>query len=187
MRLLTLSSEISFVAAATIALSAAMFGCSKDAQPAKTPASEATSPAPQTQYPKLPAEKPASPTTSAVRIAADIAKACGISEPDSYFAFDSKNLRPEDTAMLDQVAVCFTTGPLKERSMKVVGHADPRGTEEYNITLGQSRSDSVGNYLESKGVPKGRVQTSSRGELDAVGTGEPSWAKDRRVDIMLAQ
>ena len=89
--------------------------------------------------------------------------------------------------MLEQVATCFMTGPLKGRLLKLVGHADPRGGSDYNVTLGQSRADSVGQYLIGKGMDKAKTESTSRGAMDATGTDEPSWARDRRVDVMLGQ
>lgn len=136
------------------------------------------------QHPSVPKEPP-TPTTASVRISEDIVKACGISDPDSYFAFDSARLNGEDTRVLNQIAKCFVSGPLKGRKMKLVGRADPRGSEEYNMTLGQHRADSVVKYLETRKLAKMMMESTSRGEMDAVGGDEPSWAHDRRVDILL--
>jgi len=161
-------------------------GCG-DSPPPKTasdkPVASAASPASS----RLPEKAPDSPTASAVRISDEIVHACGISPPDAFFAFDSTNLRPDDTRVLDQVAVCFTTGPLKGRQLKLVGHADPRGGSDYNMTLGQSRADSVAKYMLGKGMDKAKTESSSRGAMDATGGDEPSWARDRRVDVMLGQ
>jgi len=136
------------------------------------------------QHPSVPKEPP-TPTTASVRISDEIARTCGISDPDSYFAFDSARLNGEDTRVLNQIAKCFVSGPLKGRKMKLVGRADPRGSEEYNMTLGQHRADSVMKYLESKSLAKAMMASTSRGEMDAVGDDEPAWAHDRRVDILL--
>jgi peptidoglycan-associated lipoprotein len=76
-------------------------------------------------------------------------------------------------------------GALKGRSLLMVGHADPRGEEDYNMALGGRRAESVRGAMESLGVDKGRMDVSSRGELEATGVDEESWAKDRRVDIKL--
>ena len=89
--------------------------------------------------------------------------------------------------MLDQVATCFSSGPLKGRQLKLVGHADPRGSSDYNMTLGQSRADSVAGYVVGKGLDKSKTESTSRGAMDATGDNEPTWAKDRRVDVLLAQ
>jgi peptidoglycan-associated lipoprotein len=70
--------------------------------------------------------------------------------------------------------------------MDLVGHCDPRGDAEYNMVLGDHRAHSVKNYIEQRGLPPSRIQTSSRGEMDAVGYNDATWALDRRVDVMLA-
>ena len=168
--------------------SACAFGCSSNKVEPKSTANAPGAPSTaMQQHPDLPQQAPESPTAAAVKISDEIVKACGISEPDAYFAFDSSHLGPNSTKVLDQVAACFTTGALKGKSMKLVGRADIRGTEEYNITLGQSRADAVRGYLESRGVAKANASSTSRGAMDAVGTDEPSWARDRRVDVLLNQ
>jgi peptidoglycan-associated lipoprotein len=132
--------------------------------------------------------KPAdSPTASAVHISDEILEACGISKPDAFFAFDSANVRPDDARVLDQIATCFSTGKLKGRTLKLVGHADPRGGSDYNVTLGQSRADAVAGYITSKGLDKAKTESTSRGAMDATGSDEPTWARDRRVDVLLGQ
>jgi peptidoglycan-associated lipoprotein len=68
-----------------------------------------------------------------------------------------------------------------------VGHADPRGGSEYNDTLGQKRADSVKDYIIGKGMEKSKAESTSRGAMDATGTDDPTWARDRRVDVMLGQ
>jgi len=163
-----------------------LLACGGDKPPAKAP--EAAGPPPAAAATnRLPEKAPDSPTASAVRISDEIVKACGIREPDAYFAFDSANLRPEDARVLQQIVVCFTQGPLTGRTLKLVGHADPRGGSDYNITLGQSRADAVAAYMVGKGMTKGKTESTSRGAMDATGTDEPTWARDRRVDMMLAQ
>jgi outer membrane protein OmpA-like peptidoglycan-associated protein len=55
------------------------------------------------------------------------------------------------------------------------------------MTLGQSRADSVKGYMLGQGMDKAKTDSSSRGAMDATGTDEPTWARDRRVDMMLGQ
>jgi peptidoglycan-associated lipoprotein len=162
-----------------------LLACGGDKPPVKAPDTAQAAPTATTSH--LPPQPPNSPTASAVRISDEIVKACGIKEPDAYFAFDSANLRPEDAGVLQQVVTCFTSGPLKGRTLKLVGHADPRGGSDYNMTLGQSRADSVAGYIVQKGMDKAKTESTSRGAMDAVGADEPSWARDRRVDMMLGQ
>lgn len=72
---------------------------------------------------------------------------------------------------------------MKDGSLKLIGHADPRGEMEYNFVLGHSRAAAVAHYLQSRNVTAGRLLVTSRGELDSVGTDEDGWARDRRVDV----
>jgi peptidoglycan-associated lipoprotein len=124
-------------------------------------------------------------TRGVVSISDEIRRACGIADEDAYFAFDSSTILATDITPLDAVAQCFTTGPLKGRSLRLVGHADPRGSSDYNLTLGQGRADSVQGYLSRHGLERGRTATTSRGSYDATGTDETGWTKDRRVDVVL--
>lgn len=161
--------------------------CGGDKPPVKDATSGTAPSATAAKTPRLPPNPPNSPQASAVRISDEIIKACGISEPDAYFAFDSANVRPDDANVLGQLVTCFTTGPLKGRQLKLVGHADPRGGSDYNMTLGQSRADAVKDYIIGHGMDKSKTDSTSRGAMDATGTDEPSWARDCRVDIMLGQ
>ncbi len=170
---------------AIAALGAATSGCAD--QPAKTPLS-ATSPTGQgdgsarrAQGEELPGKDP---NQGNIHIHPRLAKLCNVSA--AYFSFDSANLSGEAKAAMDSLAKCFTTGAAKNETMQLVGHADPRGEPEYNFALGQRRAGTVEMHLTQRGVPADRIETSSRGELDAVGTNEASWAKDRKVEINLA-
>jgi len=65
------------------------------------------------------------------------------------------------------------------------GHADERGTREYNLALGQRRSESVANYLIASGIKRNRIITKSYGEERplSLGSNDTSWSKNRRVEI----
>ena len=125
------------------------------------------------------------PNKSQINISDEIKKACGISDADAFFAFDSANIRGQDHKVLGQLATCFTSGPLAGRQMRLVGHADPRGDEDYNLVLGGRRADNVKGFIVKTGLGAGKVATTSRGEMDASGTDESGWSRDRRVDIVL--
>lgn len=125
------------------------------------------------------------PSKSQINISDEIKKACGIADADAYFAFDSANVRDQDHKILGQLATCFTSGPLAGREMRLVGHADPRGEPEYNMVLGGRRADNVKVFIVKKGMADDKVATTSRGEMDATGTDESSWSRDRRVDVVL--
>jgi peptidoglycan-associated lipoprotein len=114
-----------------------------------------------------------------------IAKMCDL--PEAHFSFNSAALSGQAKGVLDKLAECFKTGAGKGKNMNITGHADPRGDNDTNFALGQRRAGAVAVYLKTVGLGEDRVATGSRGELDATGTDEASWAKDRRVEILLAQ
>ncbi len=169
-----------FACAASIAIVA----CAGESKPAVAPAATAATPSGATTATAT--ETPAQAATSGnIRIAREILAACGISDADAFFPYDSSRLEKKDIVALNEVAVCFTTGPMKGRTLKLVGHADPRGPSGYNLTLGQARADSVQKYLTDKGGDPSKVESTSRGAMDATGTNEAGWTHDRRVDLML--
>ncbi len=136
---------------------------------------------------QLPADDPDDdPRKGQINISEEIKRACGLSDAEAFFAYNSANVRPQDDQVLRKLATCFATGPLKDRTMQLVGHADSRGDEEYNMVLGGRRAENVRAALAARGLNKSRVKTSSRGELDATGSDEASYAQDRRVDVLLA-
>ncbi|MDX2053016.1 MAG: OmpA family protein [Polyangiaceae bacterium] len=170
-----------------LALSSFFLACAADPPPpAQTPMAPM---APAYTAPVGSAPPPAGqdPQQSNVSISDAIRKACGISETEAYFAFNSSNVRPQDKAVLKKLATCFATGPLKGKQMRIVGHADSRGEDEYNMVLGEKRASNVKGAIGREGLALGQMETNSRGEMDAKGSDEASWEKDRRVDITLAE
>jgi peptidoglycan-associated lipoprotein len=172
---------------------AALVGCSKDkkvAKPTPEPAKPvAAKPANDKLLESLPADQQVSPN---IALAGDIVQLCGIKAAANTtaaptFDYDKEELHPDDRAVLDQLATCLMTGALKGKAVALTGRADPRGTEEYNLGLGSRRAASVSTYLVRLGVGEPQLGVTTRGSLDASGTDESGWAKDRRVDITLAQ
>lgn len=80
-----------------------------------------------------------------------------------HFDYDSAELKPETQQQLDGHAAWMTSNATV--NVQVEGHCDERGTEEYNLSLGQRRADAVREYLVSKGVDAARVSTISYGKL----------------------
>lgn len=137
-----------------------------------------------------PAAAPAGKTSAGnLAVANDILAACdikvGAPEDAPKFDLDSADVAPQEREVLSKIATCLTTGPLKGRALTLTGRADPRGEVNYNMALGASRAKSVSSFLTKMGVEPARVKETSRGELDAIGTDEAGWRKDRRVDIQL--
>lgn len=149
-----------------------------EAAPASTGATPAAAPVEQKA-------DMASPTSGSVQLDDRIVKACG-DLPTPRFSFDSASITGDAANMLGAVARCFVDGPLKGRSIKLVGHADPRGEADYNLALGQERAQSVAKFLHQNGLEPSRVTTMSKGEFAATGTDEEGWARDRRVQVLLA-
>ncbi len=116
-------------------------------------------------------------------ISYDIREACGLVDIDAYFAFDSDNVRPQDKRVLRALADCFTSGSLKGRQMSLIGRADPRGSEDYNLALGGRRADNVKVLIVAENMNARNISTTSRGALDAMGTNEATWAQDRSVAL----
>ena len=176
-----------FAAAASIAM--VSLGCGPSEQPpAKAPGVAPSAARPATSAPASePKLDTKSPTSGSVHIDDKILKACG-DIPTARFAFDSASIGPDAQASLDALARCFVSGPLKgSKGMRLIGHADPRGETEYNLALGQKRAGSVAEYLATKGLDKSRAQTLSKGAFEASGTDEEGWARDRKVDVSLAE
>ena len=111
-------------------------------------------------------------------------RAAGHAGQAAKFDFNAFELTQQDRSVLQQIATCLTTGPLKGKQLELVGRADPRGTEEYNLGLGDRRAHTVSEYLERLGV-KTQIEAKTRGALDATGTDESSWSQDRRVDLQV--
>ncbi len=153
--------------------------------PAAPPPAPMNAPPPATAEPTSAGTVDSDPTRGQLNIDPSIRQACGITDTEAYFSFDSANVQPGYRALLRKLSDCFMTGPLKGRQMRLVGHADPRGEDNYNLVLGGQRADNVKKTLVAEGMAADKVQTSSRGEEDATGTDEAGWAKDRRVDVQM--
>lgn len=99
-----------------------------------------------------------------------------------YFDFDQSSLNFDTRAALNAWAASLSANP---RSVRLEGHADERGTREYNIALGERRAKAIADYLTSSGVASGLIETISYGEeRPAVpGTGESAWSQNRRVEL----
>jgi peptidoglycan-associated lipoprotein len=141
----------------------------------------------ETTHVETPRDATPKPVSQNVAIGADILRACNIefSNPTEApkFAYDDTKLEDDDMRVLGKVATCLTSGPLAGRSLELVGRADPRGSDQYNMALGEHRADQVLEFLKQHGVA--RVKETSRGAIDATGHDESGWQKDRRVDLVL--
>jgi len=98
-----------------------------------------------------------------------------------YFDTDRYNVDSADMAVLQSQAQWLLQYPAKR--LTIEGHADERGTREYNLALGERRANAAKSYLVSLGVSESRIQTVSYGKErpKALGSDEASWAQNRRA------
>ena len=104
-----------------------------------------------------------------------------------YFGFDASNLKDGELAKIEAVAKHLQEKP--NRVVMVEGNCDERGSNEYNLTLGELRAGSVRDYLLRLGIAAERVQTKSYGEEKpaVAGSGESAWSKNRRGEFAIFQ
>jgi len=103
-----------------------------------------------------------------------------------YFDTNRDQLTADARSTLDADADCYTA---LTSGIRLEGHADERGTTDYNLALGQRRAESVKRYLTGKGVPATRLEAVSYGEERPANTGhtEAAWSQNRRVVIDVGQ
>lgn len=105
------------------------------------------------------------------------------------FAFNEASLTPESRRNLDALADCLRQAPNQRVRVTIEGHADERGTEQYNLALGERRATSVKKYLTDLGLEGNRLNTVSYGEerpLDH-GSNESAWTVNRRAEFNVSQ
>lgn len=100
-----------------------------------------------------------------------------------HFDLDKSNIRPGDAATLDQKVAILQANP--ELRIRIGGHCDERGSDEYNLALGNRRAQSAKQYLVSHGVDAGRIETQSWGEEKPLvdGHDESAWSQNRRDEF----
>lgn len=161
-----------------LALSAA--ACSKKQpevapQPADTSAPPAPPPAPPAPPPAPTAGGDAAAETTR-RLTAELGNVI-------HFDYDQDLIKPEDVPILDAKAAIMKANPAVR--LRISGHADDRGSDEYNLVLGNKRALAAKRYLESKGVEGSRIEVTSLGEERPVdpAQSEDAWAKNRRAEF----
>ena len=102
-----------------------------------------------------------------------------------FFDFDKYSLKPDARQVLEKQAVWLNKYP--QLTITIEGHADERGTREYNLALGERRANSTKDYLVALGVAASRIRTLSFGKERpvALGSNEAAWAQNRRSVTMV--
>ncbi len=100
-----------------------------------------------------------------------------------HFDYDKSNVRSDDTGALDQKVAILQANP--ELRIRIGGHCDERGSDEYNLALGNRRAQSAKQYLVSHGIDAGRIETQSWGEEKPLVNGhdESAWSQNRRDEF----
>lgn len=103
-----------------------------------------------------------------------------------HFDFDKSDIRPgEDTEVLEEKLAILQANPTL--SIEITGHCDERGSDEYNIALGNRRALSARQFLIDRGIAEARITVRSMGESQPVDPGhnEEAWAKNRRDEFRI--
>jgi peptidoglycan-associated lipoprotein len=167
-------------ALSSVAAVFALGACHKKVAPAPAPA-PAAAPAPAPAPPPPPPPPPSTSAADAARAAADAARA-SLTAP-IYFDLDSDALSDADRASLDaKAAILNASAGLK---IRVAGHCDERGSDEYNLALGQRRAAAAKRYLTQHGIPDASIDIISYGEEHPAvdGHDEGAWSKNRRDEF----
>ena len=103
-----------------------------------------------------------------------------------YFEYDSDQLTEEAQAKLRTKVAILRANPTLQ--VQVEGHADERGSTEYNLALGQRRAETVRDFMTSYGVTAGQTSTLSYGEERPImeGSSESAWSRNRRAEFAIA-
>ena len=100
-----------------------------------------------------------------------------------HFDYDKASLRPGDMGILDQKVAILQANP--DLRIRVGGHCDERGSDEYNLALGNRRAQAAKQYLVSHGIDASRIETQSWGEEKPLvdGHDESAWSQNRRDEF----
>ena len=173
------------VVLAFVGVSMSMMSCAKKqvgvAQPTKVEPKPAPTPAPK------PAPTPAPSVTDVDKAQKLRAEIQAFESTYVYFDFDKSEIKPEAKSVLENKAAWLREHP--EYNVSIQGHCDERGTNEYNLALGDRRAKSAMKYLNALGISADRMSTISYGEERPVCTehAESCWWKNRRDEFKLSK
>ena len=155
------------------------------------PIETATAPEPAVPVPSPEREFEAAPAQPEDILSEDIREADRVARErgwirDAFFAFDASTLGDDAQEALQQSATWLRGHP--EFRIRIEGHCDERGTEQYNLALGERRAETAASYLATLGVDRRRIETVSYGEERPFeeGSDETAWAQNRRAHLVLS-
>ena len=148
----------------------------------ETKPAEAPAPAPA----PAPVPAPSDDAAAAARMAAERTRALTADLTAMiHFDLDRSDIMPEDRASLDRKAAILAANP--SARIQIAGNCDDRGSDEYNLALGNRRAVAAKQYLVGKGIDGGRIETVSYGEERPISQGqtEAAWAQNRNDQFAL--
>ncbi len=145
--------------------------------PTPTPPPASPTPAPTPPPPPPPA------TDGDAAAAAEHAEVTRLLQQVIYFELDKDEIRAEDRPVLEQKAAILQANP--SLRIRIAGHADERGSDEYNLVLGTRRATSAKRFLETRGIDGSRIDIISYGEERPANpaSNEGAWAQNRRDEF----
>jgi len=149
-------------------------GCAGKKAPAPASTTQAKAPAPAPKIQEAPK-----------KVEQDLSVPSNLRFETVFFDYDKSNIRSDQRSILNRNAELLMK--YKTVRVQIEGHCDERGTNEYNLALGQRRADASKQYLVEYGVSSSRVTTISYGEerpLDR-GHNETAWGKNRRSEFVI--
>jgi peptidoglycan-associated lipoprotein len=150
-------------------LSLWMLTCTHEEQHSVTPSTQRPVLGANLEKSPGPAPAPAAPQVASVTVTENIARRCDVLSTRSespQFDFDESTLRPRGKDILSAVARCMKEGSLKNQDVIIVGHADPRGSEDYNLGLGMRRAMAVCDFLRDQGIALPVPRSGEWSQLD---------------------
>jgi peptidoglycan-associated lipoprotein len=107
-----------------------------------------------------------------------------LSKRSVYFDFDKYDVKEEYRPIVEAHAQFLKQNP--NRSVRIEGNADERGSAEYNLALGQKRSEAVRSAMKALGASDSQIEATSNGKEKprALGSNEAAWAENRRADVI---
>jgi peptidoglycan-associated lipoprotein len=164
-----------------VALPVAFGACKKKVTPV-VPDPTPTQP-PTTQTPRVPTN-PGNPSTPTGPSEAETTRIVReMLSSTLYFEYDSDELTAESRAKLDSKIPLLNANP--DVRIRIDGHCDERGTDEYNLVLGRRRAEQAKRYLTDRGIDASRIETMSYGRERPIaqGSDESAWSQNRRDEF----
>ncbi len=174
--------------ALSLALTLAVTACHKNAPPpgtAPTPTGNGAAPPPPPAPPPAnnPPPPPARDPNAGGNLDATVAARVASMSARIHFEYNVSDIKPDDIARLDDKARLMKQFPALK--IRITGHADERGSDQYNIALGMRRAAAAKEYLVKVGIDGARIETASLGREVPVDPGhdEAAWAQNRRDEF----